>query len=79
MLDASSVFYMDKIVTGPEGIGVIDIDRPIGDNIRALAKAKGRDVADIKVAVLDRPRHVGLIEEIRAASAEPGCFSTVTW
>ncbi|CAD6002008.1 class II fructose-bisphosphatase [Agreia sp. COWG] len=69
MLDASSVFYMDKIVTGPEGIGVIDIDRPIGDNIRALAKAKGRDVADIKVAVLDRPRHVGLIEEIRAAGA----------
>ena len=69
MLDASSVFYMDKIVTGPEGIGVIDIDRPIGDNIRALAKAKGKDVSDIKVAVLDRPRHVGLIEEIRAAGA----------
>jgi fructose-1,6-bisphosphatase II len=69
MLDASSVFYMDKIVTGPEGIGVIDIDRPIGDNIRALAKAKGKDVSDIKVAVLDRPRHLGLIEEIRAAGA----------
>jgi fructose-1,6-bisphosphatase II len=69
MLDASSVFYMDKIVTGPEGIGVIDIDRPIGDNIRALAKAKGKDVADIKVAVLDRPRHVELIEQIRAAGA----------
>jgi fructose-1,6-bisphosphatase II len=49
MLDASSVFYMDKIVTGPEGIGVIDIDRPIGDNIRALAKAKGKDVSDIKL------------------------------
>jgi fructose-1,6-bisphosphatase II len=69
MLDASSVFYMNKIVTDADGIGVIDIDRPIGDNIRALAKAKGKDVGDIRVAVLDRPRHQQLIEDIRAAGA----------
>lgn len=69
MLDASSVFYMDKLVAGPEGIGVLDISRPIGDNIRALAKAKGKAVADIRVAILDRPRHVGLIQEIRDAGA----------
>jgi fructose-1,6-bisphosphatase II len=69
MLDASSVFYMDKIVTGPEGEGVIDLDRPIGDNIRALAKAMGKDVSEITVAVLDRPRHIQLIEDIRAAGA----------
>ncbi|GGE84667.1 class II fructose-bisphosphatase [Mycetocola zhadangensis] len=69
MLDASSVFYMDKIVTGPEGIGVVDIRKPIGENIRALAKAKGKEVGDITVAVLDRPRHAQLIEEIRAAGA----------
>ncbi|QJU53964.1 class II fructose-bisphosphatase [Herbiconiux sp. KACC 21604] len=69
MLDASSVFYMNKIVTDADGIGVIDIDRPIGDNIRALAKAKGKDVGDIRVAVLDRPRHAPLIDEIRAAGA----------
>ncbi|WP_368499325.1 class II fructose-bisphosphatase [Herbiconiux sp. A18JL235] len=69
MLDASSVFYMNKIVTDADGIGVIDIDRPIGDNIRALAKAKGKDVGDIRVAVLDRPRHAQLIDEIRAAGA----------
>lgn len=69
MLDASSVFYMDKIVTGPEGRGVVDLSQPIGDNIRELAKAKGKPVGEIRVAVLDRPRHEGLIEEIRAAGA----------
>lgn len=69
MLDASSVFYMDKIVTGPEGIGVVDIRKPIGENIRALAAAKGKDVGEVRVAVLDRPRHQQLIEEIRDAGA----------
>ena len=69
MLDASSVFYMNKIVTGAEGQGVIDIRKPIGENIRALAKAKGKPVSEIVVAVLDRPRHEGLIEETRATGA----------
>jgi fructose-1,6-bisphosphatase II len=69
MLDASSVFYMDKIVAGPEGVGVLDLDRPIGENIRALAKAKHKDVGEMIVAVLDRPRHEQLIEDIRAAGA----------
>ncbi len=69
MLDASSVFYMDKIVTGAEGRGTVDIRKPIGENIRALAKAKGKRVDDMVIAVLDRPRHVNLIEEIRAAGA----------
>jgi fructose-1,6-bisphosphatase II len=69
MLDASTVYYMSKIVTGAEGIGVVDIRQPIGENIRALAKAKGKPVGDITVAVLDRPRHAQLIEDIRAAGA----------
>ena len=69
MLDASTVFYMRKIATGAEGIGVVDIRKPIDENIRALAKAKGKPVSDITVAVLDRPRHAGLIEEIHAAGA----------
>lgn len=69
MLDASSVFYMDKIVTGPEGIGVVDIRKPIGENIRALARAKGKSVGDMTIAVLDRPRHAQLIDDIRAAGA----------
>jgi len=69
MLDASSVFYMEKLVTSHEGIGVVDIERPIGDNIRALAKAKNKPVEDMRIAVLDRPRHHQLIEDIRAAGA----------
>jgi fructose-1,6-bisphosphatase II len=69
MLDASSVFYMDKIVAGPEGVGILDLRKPIGENIRALAKAKHKEVGEITVAVLDRPRHAQLIEDIRAAGA----------
>jgi fructose-1,6-bisphosphatase II len=48
---------------------VVDLSQSIGDNIRELAKAKGKPVGEIRVAVLDRPRHEGLIEEIRAAGA----------
>jgi fructose-1,6-bisphosphatase II len=69
MLDASEVFYMDKIVTGPEGRGVVDIRQPISENIRALAKAKGKTVDEMVIAVLDRPRHVQLIADIRATGA----------
>lgn len=69
MLDASTVFYMQKIVTGAEGVGIIDIRKPIGDNIRALAEAKGKPIGEMVIAVLDRPRHAELIDEIRAAGA----------
>ena len=69
MLDASTVFYMNKIVAGPEAIGVVDIRKPIGENIRALAEVKGKPIDEMIVAVLDRPRHAPLIEEIRLAGA----------
>jgi fructose-1,6-bisphosphatase II len=69
MLDASSIFYMNKLVTGAEGVGVCDIRRPIAENIRTLAKAKNKPVSEIVVAVLDRPRHENLIREIREAGA----------
>jgi fructose-1,6-bisphosphatase II len=69
MLDASSVFYMDKLVTGAEGIGVVDLSQSVAENIREFAKAKGKPIDEIIVAVLDRPRHEGLIEEIRATGA----------
>ncbi|MEO0049260.1 MAG: hypothetical protein RL556_592 [Actinomycetota bacterium] len=69
MLDASSVFYMSKLVSDADGIGVLDIRLPIGENIKRLAKAKGKSVSDIVVAVLDRPRHLGLIQEIREVGA----------
>jgi fructose-1,6-bisphosphatase II len=69
MLDASSVFYMDKIVASHEAIGVVDISRPIGENIAALARAKNKAVEDMRIAVLDRPRHEQLIADIRAVGA----------
>jgi fructose-1,6-bisphosphatase II len=69
MLDASSVFYMDKIVTGPAGVGVVDIRLPVAENIHRLARALDKPVDEMVVSVLNRPRHVQLIEEIRAAGA----------
>ena len=71
MLDASTVFYMDKIVTGPAGIGVVDIRLPIGENIRALAKALGKPSTRSSSPVLNRPRHEQLIDDIREAGAAP--------
>jgi fructose-1,6-bisphosphatase II len=69
MLDASSVFYMNKLVAGREAIGVLDIRLPVADNIASLAAALGKPVAEIQVGVLDRKRHEGLIADIRAAGA----------
>jgi fructose-1,6-bisphosphatase class II len=61
--------YMEKIACGPEGRGVIDLDRSPTENLRALAEAKGVYVEDLTVAILDRPRHDALIEEVRCAGA----------
>lgn len=69
MFDPSSTFYMRKIVAGAEARGVIDIRGSVADNIRELARAKGKKVADVCVAVLDRPRHEELIDEIRHSGA----------
>ena len=61
--------YMRKMAVGPKARGSIDLRRPVGDNIRAIADAFGRMVNDVTTIVLDRPRHHDLIEEIRAAGA----------
>ena len=66
LLNAPDV-YMEKLAIGPGyPEGVIDLARSPSDNIRAIADAKGVDPADIIVCVLDRPRHAGLIAELRA-------------
>lgn len=66
LLNAPDV-YMDKIAVGPGyPAGVIDLDRSPSDNIRAIAEAKGVKPSDIVVCVLDRPRHEGLIAELRS-------------
>ena len=69
MFDPQDSFYMNKIVTGPDAASVIDITASVATNIAAVARAKALKVSDITVVVLNRPRHLGLIEEIRATGA----------
>jgi fructose-1,6-bisphosphatase II len=61
--------YMRRLAVGPVARGRIDLAKPVGDNIRAIAESFGRNPNDITTIVLDRPRHHDLIEEIRAAGA----------
>ncbi|HKO75511.1 MAG TPA: class II fructose-bisphosphatase [Gaiellaceae bacterium] len=61
--------YMRKMAVGPVVRGEIDLRLPVGDNVRAIADAFGRNTNDITAIVLDRPRHHDLVEEIRAAGA----------
>ncbi len=69
MFDPSAVFYMEKIATGPDAADAIDIEAPVADNIKAVAKAKGRRAEEITVCILERPRHVQLVREVRIAGA----------
>jgi fructose-1,6-bisphosphatase class II len=61
--------YMDKIVVGPTAKGVVHLDAPVAENVRSIAKAFNRDVEDLTIVVLDRPRHKQLIADIREAGA----------
>ncbi|MGP4106178.1 class II fructose-bisphosphatase [Virgibacillus sp. L01] len=61
--------YMQKLAVGPESVGKVDINASTLDNLKAVAKAKNKNLEDLVAVVLDRPRHVELIEEIRAAGA----------
>ena len=69
MFDPSAVFYMDKLVTGPEAADFVDINAPVNVNIRRVAKAKRVTPEDVTVVILDRPRHDGIIKEIRETGA----------
>jgi fructose-1,6-bisphosphatase II len=61
--------YMEKIVVGPTCKGSVDLDAPVADNIRSIARRLGRDKEDLVIVVLDRPRHEKLIADIRATGA----------
>ncbi len=69
MFNPGPIVYMNKIAVGPAAKGHIDLDAPVNDNLRAVARAKNADVDDLTVVILDRPRHETLIEEIRKAGA----------
>src|SRR6201996_8182519 len=67
MYDPSAVFYMNKLATGPEAAGLVDLDAPPAANNNAVAKAKGISPHDVTVVILDRPRHEELIRQVRDA------------
>ena len=69
MFDPGPFVYMNKLAVGPEARGSIDIEKPITENLKAIAKAKHKDVEDLTTIVLDRPRHEKVIAEIRASGA----------
>ncbi|MFL6105715.1 MAG: fructose-bisphosphatase class II family protein, partial [Marmoricola sp.] len=69
MYDPSAVFYMEKLVTGPEAADVVDIRYPVAENIHQVAKAKGGKPEDVTVVLLDRPRHEEMAREIRDTGA----------
>ncbi|MFN8147892.1 MAG: class II fructose-bisphosphatase [Candidatus Nanopelagicales bacterium] len=69
MYDPSAVFYMEKLVTGAAAADVVDIEAPVADNLKKIAKAKSEGVEDLTVVILDRPRHEGIVREVREAGA----------
>jgi len=77
MFNPGPFMYMDKIAVGPEARGKIDINAPVADNLANVARAKGDRIRDLTAVILDRPRHEGLISEVRACGARirliPAC------
>jgi len=69
MFSPGRIVYMHKLAVGPEAREVIDLDAPVVENLRRIARAKGKDVDDLTVVILDRERHADLIWEVRAAGA----------
>ena len=69
MFDPGPCVYMEKIATGPEAAGAIDITRSPTENLEAVAAAKGESVRDLTAVILDRDRHHDIIAEVREAGA----------
>ncbi len=61
--------YMNKLIVGPGAKGAVDIDAPVKDNLKAIARRLNRDVEDLVIVVMDRPRHLKLVQDIKAAGA----------
>ncbi len=69
MFDPSAVFYMEKLVTGPEAADHVDIRLPVAENVRRVARAKHESPSDVTVVILDRPRHQQMVEDVRGTGA----------
>lgn len=67
MYTPGSLVYMDKIAVGPEAAGSVDLEAPVEHNLAQVAKAKDKDVSDLRVLILDRPRNQSYVDAVRAA------------
>lgn len=67
--------YMDKIAVGPKAAGVIDINAPLERNIQILARVLNKDIRDITITMLDRERHIPLMEAARKVGARIKLFN----
>src|SRR5713101_3131925 len=61
--------YMEKLVVGPPAKGKVDLDKPVNENLKIIAQSLGREVDDLTIVILDRPRHEKLIKAVRDAGA----------
>lgn len=75
MYNPTECFYMDKLVVGADAVDAIDIEAPIEETLRKVAKAKGKRIEDVVVGILNRPRHEDLIAAIRAAGASTRLYT----
>jgi fructose-1,6-bisphosphatase II len=69
MYNPGHIVYMDKIAVGPEAVGSISLGAPVEANLRSIARAKRKDIEDLAVVILDRPRHQDLIRQVRQLGA----------
>jgi fructose-1,6-bisphosphatase II len=74
MYAPGSLVYMDKIAVGPEAAGAIDLQAPVQENLRRVAKANGKEMNDLRVLILDRPRNQPHIEAARESGARISLF-----
>ncbi|MBI6546744.1 MAG: class II fructose-bisphosphatase [Cyanobacteria bacterium NC_groundwater_1444_Ag_S-0.65um_54_12] len=61
--------YMEKLIVGPAAAGKVDITAPVKTNLAIIAMSMNREIEDLTIVILDRPRHKELIDEVRAAGA----------
>ena len=75
MYSPGSLVYMDKIAVGPEAAGSVELRAPVEHNLKRVAKAKGKHVADLRVLILDRPRNSRYMDEVRRAGGQITLFA----
>ena len=69
MFDPGPCVYMEKLAAGEDAAEVVDVEAPVGDNLKRIAKVRGAEVADLTVMILDRPRHEELVRDVKEAGA----------